>query len=81
MHTGKWQLHALPLDYAASMRRSFAAVFNALFVATIFWLAGGLAAFIPLASLAGVLNVIGWGLIDWTYVECAAAGRTRSSAS
>jgi SulP family sulfate permease len=56
------------LDHAAGAETRFAAVYNALFVAAIFWLAGGLAKFIPLASLGAVLIVIGWGLIDWTYV-------------
>jgi SulP family sulfate permease len=56
------------LDHAAGAETRFAAVYNAIFVALIFWLAGGLAKFIPLASLGAVLIVIGWGLIDWRYV-------------
>jgi len=56
------------LDYAAGAETRFAAVFNALFVAAIFWLAAPLAGYVPLASLAGVLFVIAFGLIDLAYI-------------
>lgn len=56
------------LDHAAGAATRFAAVFNAMFVAILFLLAGGVAKFIPLASLGAVLIVIGWGLIDFRYI-------------
>jgi SulP family sulfate permease len=56
------------LDYAAGAQTRFAAVFNAIFVAVIFLLFGSFAALIPRATLAAVLFVIAFGLIDWRYV-------------
>ena len=56
------------LDHAAGAETRFAAVYNALFVGLLFWVAAGWAKFIPLASLAAVLIVIGWRLIDWQYI-------------
>ena len=55
------------LDYAAGAMTRFAAVFNGVFVAAIFWLFAHQAKYIPLASLAGVLIVIAVGLIDWRF--------------
>jgi SulP family sulfate permease len=52
------------LDHAAGAATRFAAVFNALFVAAIFWLCAGAAGYLPRASLAGVLFVIAYGLLD-----------------
>jgi SulP family sulfate permease len=56
------------LDHAAGAETRFAAVYNAIFVGLLFWVAAGWAQFIPLASLGAVLVVIGWGLIDWRYI-------------
>lgn len=56
------------LDYAAGAQTRFAAVFNACFVGTIFWLLAGQARYIPLSSLAAVLFVIAYGLIEWNYI-------------
>jgi len=56
------------LDYAAGAETRFGAVFNAIFVAIIFWIAAPLAQLIPLAALAGVLFVIAVGLIEWSYI-------------
>jgi SulP family sulfate permease len=56
------------LDHAAGAETRFAAVYNAIFVGLLFWVAAGWAKFIPLASLGAVLIVIGWGLIDWRYI-------------
>lgn len=56
------------LDYAAGAETRFAAVFNACFVAVIFWFLADAAYYIPLSALAAVLFVIGFGLIDWRYI-------------
>ncbi len=56
------------LDYAAGAETRFAAVFNAIFVAIIFLLFAPQAGMIPRASLAAVLFVIAFGLIDWRYL-------------
>jgi SulP family sulfate permease len=57
------------LDHAAGAATRFGAVFNAIFVAIIFLLLADKARFIPLTSLAAVLFVIAWGLIDWRYMR------------
>ncbi len=56
------------LDYAAGAATRFGAVFNGIFVACIFWFGAGMAQYIPLSALAGVLFVIAIGLIDWGYL-------------
>lgn len=56
------------LDYDAGAQSRFAAVFNAIFVALIFFLFASQAQYIPYAALAGVLFVIAAGLIDWRYM-------------
>jgi SulP family sulfate permease len=56
------------LDHAAGAQTRFAAVYNAIFVALLFFVAGAWAKYIPLASLGAVLVVIGLGLIDWSYI-------------
>ncbi|MEX0776560.1 MAG: SulP family inorganic anion transporter [Phycisphaeraceae bacterium] len=55
------------LDYEAGGKTRFAAVFNALFVMTIYLGLAPAAGRIPLASLAAVLFVIAYGLVDWRY--------------
>lgn len=56
------------LDHAAGAATRFAAVYNAVFVALIYWVFASQATYIPLASLAAVLLVIGYGLIDSNYI-------------
>lgn len=56
------------LDYAAGAATRFGAVFNAGFVALIFWLAAPAAQYVPQAALAGILFVIGFGLIEWQFI-------------
>lgn len=56
------------LDYEAGAATRFASVFNALFVACIFFLLGAQAGWVPQASLAAVLFVIAWRLVDWGYI-------------
>jgi len=55
------------LDYAAGAETRFAAVFNAGFVAVLFWLMAAQAHFVPSCALAGLLLVIAVGLIEWSY--------------
>lgn len=70
-------LHCMPgsgsftrsaLDHAAGAETRFAAVFNAIFVAILFFFLGAWAKLIPLSSLGAVLMVIAYGLIDWGYL-------------
>jgi len=53
------------LNYYAGARTLYAGVFNSLFVALFFLLFSPLARYIPMASLAAILFVIAYGLIDW----------------
>jgi SulP family sulfate permease len=56
------------LDHSAGAATRFAAVYNAVFVAALFLMFGDFVKHIPLASLAAVLGVIGFQLIDWRYL-------------
>ncbi len=53
------------LNHYAGAKTLYAGVFNSLFVAIIFLLFAGPAGYIPKASLAAVLFVIAYGLVDW----------------
>lgn len=53
------------LNYYAGARTLYAGVFNSLFVAVIFLTLAPLARYVPMASLAAVLFVIAYGLVDW----------------
>jgi len=53
------------LNYYAGAKTLYAGVFNSLFVAMIFLLFSPLARYIPMASLAAILFVIAYGLVDW----------------
>lgn len=55
------------LDYDAGGQTRFAAVLNAALVGTIFFALQEYARFIPYASLAGVLFVVAWGLVEARY--------------
>lgn len=64
--TGSFTRSALSF-YAGGVTR-FAGVFNALFVATMVLLLGPASSYVPLASLAGVLFLVSWSLIDWPLI-------------
>src|SRR5690606_26987185 len=53
------------LNHMAGGRTRLAGVFNALFVGVIFFLFASQARYIPLASLAAILFVVAYSLIDW----------------
>lgn len=55
------------LDHDAGGQTRFAAIFNAIFVGTIFFALQDYARFIPYASLSGVLFVVAWGLVETRY--------------
>ena len=57
------------LNDAAGGKTRFAGVFNSVFVLVIFVAFREQARFIPTASLAAVLMVIAYGLIDWRYIR------------
>ena len=53
------------LNYYAGAKTLYAGVFNATFVAIIFLVFAKQAKYIPMASLAAILFVIAYGLVDW----------------
>lgn len=55
------------LNYYAGAQTLYAGVFNSLFVTIIFLALAPLARFVPMASLAAILFVIAYGLVDWRY--------------
>lgn len=56
------------LNYQAGGQTRFAGVYSAIAVATIYLLFAEMAWYIPMASLAAVLFVIAYSLIDWRYM-------------
>ncbi|HEY0008877.1 MAG TPA: SulP family inorganic anion transporter [Tepidisphaeraceae bacterium] len=55
------------LDYDAGAQTRFAAILNAVFVCIMFFSLADYARFIPYATLAGVLFVVAWGLLEPRY--------------
>lgn len=53
------------LNYLAGARTLYAGVFNAMFVAVMFFAFAPLATYIPMAALAAVLFVVAYSLVDW----------------
>lgn len=56
------------LNYSAGAQTRFSALFNAAFVILIFMIGARLAGYIPMASLAAVIMLIAWRMIDWQYL-------------
>jgi SulP family sulfate permease len=57
------------LNFAAGARTRFAGLFTGVFVAVVFAALAPAARFIPMASIAAILFVIAYGLIDFDYVK------------
>ncbi|HEV7301704.1 MAG TPA: SulP family inorganic anion transporter [Tepidisphaeraceae bacterium] len=55
------------LDYDAGAETRVAAILNGCFVAAMFFLLADYARFIPYATLAGILFVVAWGLLERSY--------------
>jgi SulP family sulfate permease len=53
------------VNFAAGARTPLAAALSAPFLLGLAVLAAPLAAYLPLAALAGILFIVAWGLIDW----------------
>ncbi len=56
------------LSYASGGQTRFSALYAAAFVAIIFYVLAPEARYIPLSSLAALLFVIAWSLIDWRHM-------------
>ena len=60
------------LNYEAAARTPLAAVFAALFLAAVLILVAPLAAYLPVAAMAGILFLVAWGLIDFHHIRAIA---------
>ncbi len=57
------------VNYEAGARTPLAAVFSAVFLVILLLLVAPLAAYLPTASLAGILFLVAWGLIDFHHIR------------
>ncbi|HSN93420.1 MAG TPA: SulP family inorganic anion transporter [Anaeromyxobacteraceae bacterium] len=57
------------LNYEAGARTPLAAVFASLFLAAIVLFVAPLAAYLPVAAMAGILFLVAWGLIDFHHIR------------
>ncbi|MCU0842490.1 MAG: sulfate permease [Thiobacillaceae bacterium] len=57
------------VNYEAGARTPLAAVFASLFLVVILLLVAPLAAYLPTASMAGILFLVAWGLIDFHHIK------------
>lgn len=56
------------VNYSAGARTPLAAAFSAVFLLAIVLLVAPLAAYLPVAAMAGVLFLVAWGLIDFHHI-------------
>lgn len=56
------------LNYEAGARTPLAAVFSAVFLLLIVLFLAPLAAYLPIAAMAGILFVVAWGLVDFHHI-------------
>lgn len=59
------------LNYRAGAATRYANVFSAIFVTVIVLFFGGIAGYIPMAGLAGIVVLIAAGMVDITYIKLA----------
>lgn len=57
------------LNYSAGAKTPLAAVFSAFFLAVILLLVAPLAAYLPLAAMAGLLFLVAWNLVDFHHIK------------
>jgi SulP family sulfate permease len=57
------------VNYEAGAKTPLAAVFASLFLAVILLLVAPLAAYLPVAAMAGILFLVAWGLIDFHHIR------------
>lgn len=62
------------LNYQAGAQTALSGIINSVFIAIIFLIFAPQARFIPLASLAAILFIIAYGLVDWRYIVRAIIG-------
>lgn len=57
------------LNFEAGAKTPLAAVFASVFLAAILLLVAPLAAYLPVAAMAGILFLVAWGLIDFHHIK------------
>jgi SulP family sulfate permease len=57
------------LNYEAGAKTPMAAAFSALFLVAVLLLVAPLAAYLPVAAMAGILFLVAWGLIDFHHIR------------
>ena len=68
------------LNYDAGARTPLAAVLSAVFLLLIMLFLAPLAAYLPIAAMAGILFVVAWGLIDFHHIaEIVRASRSETA--
>ena len=68
------------LNYEAGARTPLAAVLSAVFLLLIMLFLAPLAAYLPIAAMAGILFVVAWGLIDFHHIaEIVRASRSETA--
>ncbi|MBD3782333.1 MAG: SulP family inorganic anion transporter [Micrococcales bacterium] len=68
-YTASGSFNRTGVNYAAGARTPLAAVFSAVFLLLILFLVAPLVAYLPVASMAAVLFVVAWGLVDVHHIK------------
>jgi SulP family sulfate permease len=61
-------LNRTGINYEAGAKTPLSSIFSALFLVVVLFAVAPLAAYLPIAAMAGVLLLVGWGLIDFRYI-------------
>ena len=61
-------LNRTGINYEAGAKTPLSSIFSALFLVLVLFLVAPLAGYLPIAAMAGVLLLVGWGLIDFRYI-------------
>jgi sulfate permease, SulP family len=67
-YTSSGSFNRSGLNYEAGAQTPLAAVFSALCLLLILLFLAPLAAYLPVAAMAGLLFVVAWGLLDWHHI-------------
>jgi SulP family sulfate permease len=67
-YTSSGSFNRTGVNYSAGARTPLAAAFSAVFLLLILLLVAPLAAYLPVPSMAAILFIVAWGLIDWHHI-------------
>jgi SulP family sulfate permease len=62
-------LNRTGINYEAGAKTPLASIFSALFLVVVLFAVAPLATYLPIPAMAGVLLIVGWGLIDFKYMR------------